>query len=133
MVDVLEEMEVSVKIAHPNETKAIARAKIKTDKRNSEVQALLLQMKMIPEVNRRSVQNRQTQRVLWRRAFYMSARTALRNRVYVFLAQRREEVREKVARQSNIFSEKGQKILLGLDLARGKKRLLETPLKTIGI
>jgi len=65
MVDVLEEMEVSVKIAHPNETKAIARAKIKTDKRNSEVQALLLQMKMIPEVNRRSVENRQTQRVLW--------------------------------------------------------------------
>jgi len=36
MVDVLEEMGVAVKIAHPNEVKAIARAKIKTDKRGVE-------------------------------------------------------------------------------------------------
>jgi transposase len=40
MVDVLEEMGVAIKIAHPNEVKAIARAKIKTDKRDSEVLAI---------------------------------------------------------------------------------------------
>jgi len=56
MVDVLEEMGVAVKIAHPNEVKAIARAKIKTDKRDSEVLAHLLRMNMIPEVYRRSVE-----------------------------------------------------------------------------
>jgi len=50
MVDVLEEMGVAVKIAHPNEVKAIARAKIKTDKRDSEVLAHLLRMNMIPEI-----------------------------------------------------------------------------------
>jgi len=44
MVDVLEELGVAVKIAHPNEVKAIARAKIKTDKRDSEVLAHLLRM-----------------------------------------------------------------------------------------
>jgi len=130
MVDVLEEMGVAVKIAHPNEVKAIARAKIKTDKRDSEVLAHLLRMNMIPEVYRRSVENRQAQRVLRQRAFYVSAMTALKNRVYAFIAQQREEVREAVARKTNIFSEKGQKVLMGLDLARGEKKLLEALLKT---
>ena len=68
MVDVLEELGVAVKIAHPNEVKAIARAKIKTDKRDSEVLAHLLRMNMIPEVYRRSTENRQSQRVLLSRA-----------------------------------------------------------------
>jgi len=41
--------------------KAIARAKIKTDKRDSEVLAHLLRTNMIPEVYRRSTENRQAQ------------------------------------------------------------------------
>jgi transposase len=94
------------------EVKAIARAKIKTDKRDSEVLAHLLRMNMIPEVYRRSTENRQAQRVLRQRAFYVSAMTALKNRVHAFLAQQREEIREEVARETNIFSEKGQKVLL---------------------
>jgi len=130
MVDVLEEMGVAVKIAHPNEVKAIARAKIKTDKRDSEVLAHLLRMNMVPEVYRRSVEDRKAQRVLRQRAFYVSAMTALKNRVHAFLAQQREDVREEVARETNIFSAKGQKVLLGLDMARGEKRLLEALLKT---
>jgi transposase len=130
MVDVLEEMGVAVKIAHPNEVKAIARAKIKTDKRDSEVLAHLLRMNMVPEVYRRSVENRQAQRVLRQRAFYVSARTALKNRVHAFLAQQKEEVREEVARETNIFSAKGQKVLMGLEMGRGEKRLLEALLKT---
>jgi len=112
------------------EVKAIARAKIKTDKRDSEVPAHLLRMNMIPEVYRRSTENRQAQRVLRQRAFYVSAMTALKNRVHAFLAQQREEIREVVARETNIFSEKGQKVLLGLDLAPREKKLLEALLKT---
>ena len=41
MVDVLEEIGVTDKIAHPNEAKAIARAKIKTDKRDSGVETVV--------------------------------------------------------------------------------------------
>lgn len=130
MVDVLEEMGVTVKIAHPNEVKAIARAKIKTDKRDSEVLAHLLRMNMIPEVYRRSPENRRAQRILRQRAFYVRAMTALKNRVYALLAQQGEEVRQEVARETNIFSAKGQKRLSGLDLTRGEKRLLEALLKT---
>jgi transposase len=60
------------------EVKAIARAKIKTDKRDSEVPAHLLRMNMIPEVYRRSTENRQAQQVLRQRAFYVSAMFDLR-------------------------------------------------------
>ena len=123
MVDVLEELGVAVKIAHPNEVKAIARAKIKTDKRDSEVLAHLLRMNMIPEVYRRSAENRQSQRVLRQRAFYVSAMTALKNRVYAFLAQQKEEVRETVARETNIFSAKGQKVLLELGSGPGGEEI----------
>jgi len=130
MVDVLEEMGIMVKIVHPNEVKAIARAKIKTDKRDSEVLAHLLRMNMVPEVYRRSQENRQAQRVLRQRAFYVGAMTALKNRVHAFLAQQKEEVREEVARETNIFSVRGQKMLLGLDLAHDEKKLLEALLKT---
>jgi transposase len=130
MVDVLEEMGIAVKIAHPNEVKAIARAKIKTDKRDSEVLAHLLRMNMIPEVYRRSPENRRAQRILRQRAFYVRAMTALKNRVYALLAQQKEEVRQEVARETNLFSAKGQKTLLGLDLTREEKRLLEALLKT---
>lgn len=130
MVDILEEIGVAVKIAHPNEVKAIARAKIKTDKRDSEVLAHLLRMNMVPEVYRRSMENRQAQRVLRQRSFYVSAMTALKNRVHAFLAQQREEVRGEVARETNIFSAKGQKVLLGLEIDREEKKLLEALLKT---
>jgi hypothetical protein len=63
-------MGVAVKIAHPHEVNAIARAKIKTDKRDSEVLTHLLRMNMVPEVYRRSKENRQAQRVLRQRSHW---------------------------------------------------------------
>jgi transposase len=59
MVETLEELGVEVKIAHPTQVKAIASAKIKTDKRDSKILAQLLRMDMIPEVYRRSLSNRE--------------------------------------------------------------------------
>jgi transposase len=130
MVDVLGEIGLAVKIAHPFEVKAIARAKIKTDKRDSEVLAHLLRMNMIPEVYQRSPENRKAQRVLRQRAFYVSAMTALKNRVYALLAQQKEEVRERLAKVTNIFSVKGREMILGLDLPLDDRSLLEALLKT---
>jgi len=69
MGDVLADRGIETAVAHPKDVKAIARAKIKTDKRDSEVLAHLLRMKMVPEVYRRSKENRQAQRVLRQRAF----------------------------------------------------------------
>jgi len=124
MVDVLEKMGVEVKIAHPNEVKAIARAKIKTDKRDSEVLAHLLRMKMIPEVYRRSKENRQAQRVLRQRAFYVSAMTVLKNWVHAFLAQQREEVRGRWPRRAISFRRKGRRCSWGWNWCRERRGCL---------
>ncbi|MFB0566285.1 MAG: transposase [Candidatus Aminicenantaceae bacterium] len=73
MVDALDEMGIEVTIAHPKEVKAIAKAKIKTDKRDSWILAHLLRTDLIPEVYKRSRENRSYQRVLRQRAFMWGA------------------------------------------------------------
>mgnify|MGYP000359588282 CR=1 FL=1 len=49
MVDLMKEFGVDIRIAHPAQVKAIAKAKIKTDKRDSRILAHLLRMDFIPE------------------------------------------------------------------------------------
>jgi len=58
MVDLLDELSIDVTIAHPKQVKAIAKAKIKTDKRDSFMLAHLLRTDLIPEVYKRSRENR---------------------------------------------------------------------------
>ena len=43
MVDMMKEIGVAMKVAHPKELRAIATAKIKTDKRSSEILAVSVQ------------------------------------------------------------------------------------------
>lgn len=130
MVDVLDEMGVAVKIAHPNEVKAIARAKIKTDKRDSYILAHLLRTDLIPEVYKRSRENRGYQRILRQRAFYVGSQTRVKNRIRALLAQQSEEVQEEISRAKNLFGTKGMKVLVGLSLPAGEKALIDALLKT---
>ena len=60
------------------EVKAIAKAKIKTDKRDSWMLAHLLRTDLIPEVYKRSRENRESQRVLRQRAFYVGSITRVK-------------------------------------------------------
>lgn len=130
MVEVLEELGLVVKIAHPRGVKMIAHAQIKTDKRDSEVLAQLLRMGMIPEVYQRDKGNREGQRVLRQRAFYVACRTKVKNRIRWLLAQQREEVGCEAERFSNIFSREGRKFLKALDLPGKDKELMAALLKT---
>jgi hypothetical protein len=54
MVDVLADLGVETTVAHPKEVKAIAKAKVKTDQRDSYKLAHLLRTGYIPEVYKRS-------------------------------------------------------------------------------
>jgi len=67
-------MGIDVIIAHPKEVKAIAKAKIKTDMRDSWKLAHLLRTDFIPEVYKRSRENRRSQRVLRQRVEGLSRR-----------------------------------------------------------
>lgn len=130
MVDLLDDMGIDVTIVHPKEVKAIAKAKIKTDKRDSHMLAHLLRTDLIPEVYKRSRENRACQRVLRQRAFYVGSMTRVKNRLWAFLAQQSEEIREKVSRERNIFGRKGLVVLKGLDFPEGEEKLIKALLRT---
>jgi transposase len=129
MVDLLEELGVEVKIANPKEVKAIAKAKIKTDKRDSRILAHLLRADLIPEVYQRTGENRRRQRVLRQRAFFVAMRTRVKNKTRALLAQQKEEIQGEVSRVKNLFSRKGLETLKGLGLPNTDKALLDGLLK----
>lgn len=124
MVDILEELGVKVNIAHPFEVKAIAKAKIKTDKRDSMTLAHLLRMDYIPEVYRREASNRDSQRVLRHRMSYVKIQSKIKNQIRALLAQQREEIRDMIAAGRRLFSSKGREEMRGLDLSGKDNELL---------
>ena len=130
MVDVLEDLEIATAVAHPKEVKAIAKAKVKTDERDSYKLARLLRTGDIPEVYQRPRENRSSQRVLRQRAFYVGKQTAVKNRLRALLAQQGEEIRQEVARVENLFTVKGMRVLEGLALPEREAKLVKALLKT---
>lgn len=129
MVDLMKEFGIDIRIAHPAQVKAIAKAKIKTDKRDPRILAHLLRMDFIPEVYARSEENRISQRILRHRAFFVGTRTRVKNKIRVLLAQQRLELQEEVSRMKNIFSQKGLLFLMEVDLPSPDKDLLESLVK----
>jgi len=130
MVDLLEGLGVEMVMAHPKDVKAIAKAKIKTDKRDSHILAHLLRTGLIPEVYRRSGENRSHQRVLRQRVFYVGSMTRVKNRIRAILAQQGEDIRVEVLRAKNIFGREGLVVLKGLRLPAGDKQLIGGLIKT---
>jgi len=116
VVDLLEDLGVDVQMAHPWQVKAIAQAKIKTDKRDSKMLAYLLRADLIPAVYRREAANRSRQRILRHRMAYMRVETQIKNRIRALLAQQKEEIREMVEMEDRLFGVEGLKMLRELKL-----------------
>lgn len=129
VVDILEELGVEVKVAHPLEVKAIAKARVKTDKRDSRILADLLRANLIPEAHKRSPETRRAQRVLRQRAFFVAAMTRVKNRIRALLAQQPEDIQKEIGLEKELFSRKGIERLKGLKIASVDKALLEGLLK----
>lgn len=126
MADLLRELGGEVKLANPLQVKAIAHARIKTDKRDSRTLAHLLRAGLIPEVYQRGEWNRRAQRVMRIRAYWVSKRTEVRNKVRALLAQQREEIRLAVeGRESGLFRSEGLAFLRGLALVGQDKLVLD--------
>jgi len=88
LYDRLEERGHDVRLAHPLKTKAIAQAKVKTDKIDSETLAHLLRADLIPESWVPPQEIRALRELVKRRAFLVQMRTKLKNRVRAELAKR---------------------------------------------
>lgn len=88
LYDMLKEEDYPVKVAHPLMVKAIAYAKVKTDKVDARVLADLLRSDMIPECYIPQVQIRQLRDLTRRRHFFVTTRTTFKNKVHAELAKR---------------------------------------------
>lgn len=126
MADLLRELGGEVKIANALQVKAIAHARIKTDKRDSRTLAHLLRAGLIPEIYQREAWNRRAQRVMRMRAYWVSKQTEVKNKIRALLAQQREEVRLEVEkREDGLFSPKGLEFLGQLSLESREKEVLD--------
>jgi transposase len=92
MFDWLDEVADEVVLAHPSKVRAIAEARIKTDKIDSETLAYLLRADLIPKAYAPSKEVRAIKRVLRQRLFLVQLRTMVKNRIRALLAQHAVEV-----------------------------------------
>ena len=129
MIDVLEELGVKVKIAHPLQVKAIAKARIKTDKRDSKILAHLLRSDLIPEVYHRDKENRGFQRILRQRVFFVATRTRVKNRITSLIAQQNDEIRGQACQLKDLFNKAGMEFLQSIKLLSSDQKLLDELLK----
>jgi len=126
MADLLRELGGEVKMANAAQVKAIAHARIKTDKRDSRVLAHLLRADLIPEVYQRGEWNRRAQRVMRLRAYWVAKQTEVKNKIRALLAQQREEIRLEVEKhEAGLFTLKGIEFLRTLRLRDPDKMVME--------
>ncbi len=92
-----------VLLAHPLKVRAIADARIKNDKLDSEMLAHLLRADLIPEAYAPSKEVRAKKRVLRHRMFLVRIRTMVKNRIRALLSQHGVEAPP----VSNLFGKKG--------------------------
>jgi transposase len=83
----LAEIADEVVLAHPAKVRAIADARIKNDKIDSQTLAHLLRADLIPRAYAPSPQTRAIKRVLRQRMFFVRIQTMLKNRVHALLTQ----------------------------------------------
>jgi transposase len=88
VVRVLQPHVAAVVVSNPLQTKAIAQAKVKTDRVDAHVLAQLLRCDYLPRVWQPDEATQQLRRLTGRRAALVAGRTALKNRLHAVLAQR---------------------------------------------
>lgn len=85
--DWLDEIADDVILAHPAKVRAIAEARIKNDKIDSEILAQLLRADLIPQAYAPSKEVRAVKRVLRQRVFFVRVQTMVKNRIHALLTQ----------------------------------------------
>lgn len=116
MYDWLEELCDEVKLANPLKVKAIAEAKIKTDKIDATVLSNLLRVDLLPVAHVPSKAARALRLALRERMFFVRLRTMVKNRVYTMFDRYPEEIR-KLDLQTDLFGKKGREQLKQMPLS----------------
>jgi transposase len=125
--DLLETELKAVHLAHPLKVRAIAEARVKTDRIDSKILAHLLRCDLLPTAYVRPREQRLSQQVLRHRMFLVRVRTMVKNRIHV-LIDRQAEVRETARQFSDLFGTAGMAWLRSLALPPGQRQLLDSEL-----
>jgi len=109
--DLLEALDIDVHLAHPMNVKAIAHARIKTDKIDAGVLADLLRTNFLPEAYFAPAEVRSWKEQCRFRASVINLRTQVKNKIHAILFK--HSLRHNF---SNLFGKSGRRWLAGLDL-----------------
>jgi transposase len=125
--DALSELGVKMTVANPKAVRAIAEAKIKTDKIDARMLASLLRVGLIPEVYV-PTESVRAQKMLWReRIWLVRMHVRLKNRIHRLLNHYHVEVPE----FSDLFGAAGRRFLEELKLPEPGNRILNAQLKLL--
>jgi len=119
VVDLLEPHVAEVVVGNPLRTRAIAEAKVKTDKVDAEVLAQLLRCDYLPRVWQPDAATRRLRELTAHRAGLVADQTRLKNRIHSLLAQRLLRVPVAV-----LFSQPGRAWLNQLALSESDRLML---------
>lgn len=123
--DTLSQAGVEMIVAHPSHLRAIAEAKIKTDKIDARMLANLLRVDLIPAVYVPCEEVR-AQKMLWReRIWLVRMRVRLKNRIHRLLTAYHVSIPE----FSDLFGAAGRRFLEGLKLPEPGNHILKAELK----
>jgi transposase len=125
--DLLEAELERVYLAHPLKVRAIAEARIKTDRIDSHILAHLLRCDLLPTAYVRPRAERTAQQILRQRMFFVRLRTMVKNRIHV-LIDRQLAVREGASEFSDLFGQAGLTWLRTVDLPEVERQLLTSEL-----
>ena len=130
MHDWLEEIVDDVKLANPIKVKAIAEAKIKTDKIDATILSDLLRADLIPEAHVPSLKARTMRLALRQRMFFVRIRTMAKNRIYTIF-DRYPEQKKDLELQTDLFGKAGREQLQTLKVAEMDRILIDRELQLI--
>ncbi|AUX47555.1 uncharacterized protein SOCE26_099710 [Sorangium cellulosum] len=127
LVEVLRPFAAEIVVSNPLRTRAIADAKIKTDKIDAVVLAQLLRADYLPRVWQPDQGTQARRRLMSRRASLVADRTRVKNRIHAVLLQRllRSPFDE-------LFGKKGRAWLEALELDGAGRAALDSELRLLG-
>jgi transposase len=126
VVAVLKSFVAEVVVSNPLRTRAIAEAKIKTDRVDAVVLAQLLRTDFLPRVWEPDERTQQVRRLCSRRASLVAERTAIKNRMHAVLHQRLI-----VAPKGDLFGKAGRAWLAALVLDEPGRAALDSELRLL--
>jgi transposase len=130
--DWLEEILDDVALAHPLKVRAIAEARIKTDRISADILCDLLRSNLLPEAYVPDKETRAAKNVLRQRMFFVRVQTMVKNRIYTIL-DRHPEIVTQAPEVSDLFGASGMEWLRKTVLPGQDNQLLASELELLEV